>query len=109
MSETLRVRLEGLPKPVRDIARKREVRLCARYRRPARRARKLPVAVAAIAREMAPLLGGIARLAALCSRLARAARHRRDLAAALVMWPGHRPRLRWTADSEDHPPSAWGR
>jgi transposase len=33
VSETLRARIEGLPKPVRDIAWKAQVRLCARYRR----------------------------------------------------------------------------
>jgi hypothetical protein len=33
VSETLRARLEGLPKSVRDIAWKAQVRLCARYRR----------------------------------------------------------------------------
>ena len=33
VSETLRARLEGLPKPVRDIAWKAQIRLCARYRR----------------------------------------------------------------------------
>src|SRR5262249_31400866 len=33
VSETLRPRLEGLPKPVRDIAWKAQIRLCARYRR----------------------------------------------------------------------------
>jgi len=33
VSETLRARLEGLPKPVRDIAWKAQARLCARYRR----------------------------------------------------------------------------
>ncbi|MER9484343.1 IS110 family transposase, partial [Mesorhizobium sp. M0494] len=33
VSETLRVRLEGLPKAVRDIAWKGQLRLCARYRR----------------------------------------------------------------------------
>ena len=33
VSETLRARLEGLPKPVRDIGWKAQVRLCARYRR----------------------------------------------------------------------------
>ena len=32
VSETLRARLEGLPRPVRDIAWKAQVRLCARYR-----------------------------------------------------------------------------
>jgi len=33
VSETLRARLQGLPKAVRDIAWKGQVRLCARYRR----------------------------------------------------------------------------
>ncbi|MCC2651040.1 MAG: transposase [Microvirga sp.] len=33
VSETLRARLERLPKPVRDIAWKAQIRLCARYRR----------------------------------------------------------------------------
>jgi hypothetical protein len=33
VSDTLRARLEGLPKPVRDIAWKAQIRLCARYRR----------------------------------------------------------------------------
>jgi hypothetical protein len=33
VSETLRAGLEGVPKPVRDIAWKAQVRLCARYRR----------------------------------------------------------------------------
>jgi hypothetical protein len=31
VSETMRARLEGLPKSVRDIAWKARVRLCARY------------------------------------------------------------------------------
>src|SRR5512143_1504349 len=33
VSETLRPRLEGLPKTIRDIAWKTQIRLCARYRR----------------------------------------------------------------------------
>ena len=33
VSETLRVRLEELPKTIRDIAWKAQVRLCGRYRR----------------------------------------------------------------------------
>ena len=53
VSETLRARLEGLPKSVRDIAWKAQVRLCARYRRLSAMGKKLPVVVAAIAREMA--------------------------------------------------------
>src|SRR5271155_2835642 len=56
VSETLRARLEGLPKPVRDIAWKAQVRLCARYRRLSATGKKPPVVVAAIAREMAAFL-----------------------------------------------------
>jgi hypothetical protein len=61
VSETLRGRLEGLPKPVRDIAWKGQVRLCARYRRLSQAGKKLPVVVAAIAREMAAFLWAIGR------------------------------------------------
>jgi transposase len=57
VGETLRVRLDGLPKAVRDIAWKAQVRLCARYRRLSATGKKLPVVVAAIAREMAPFCG----------------------------------------------------
>jgi transposase len=59
VSETLRARLEGLPKAVRDIAWKAQVRLCARYRRLSAAGKKLPVVVAAIAREMAAFLWAI--------------------------------------------------
>jgi transposase len=41
VSETLRARLEGLPKPVRDIAWKAQIRLCARYRRLSAAGKKL--------------------------------------------------------------------
>ena len=61
VSETLRARLEGLPKTVRDIAWKAQVRLCARYRRLSSTGKKLPVVVAAIAREMAAFLWAIGR------------------------------------------------
>jgi transposase len=61
ISETLRARREGLPKPVRDIAWKSQVRLCARYRRLSATGKKLPVVVAAIAREMAAFLWAIGR------------------------------------------------
>jgi transposase len=61
VSETLRARLEGLPKAVRDIAWKAQVRLCARYRRLSTAGKKLPVVVAAIAREMAAFLWAIGR------------------------------------------------
>ena len=59
VSETLRVRLEGLPKSVRDMAWKAQVRLCARYRRLSATGKKLPIVVAAIAREMAAFLWAI--------------------------------------------------
>jgi transposase len=61
VSETLRARLERLPKAVRDIAWKAQVRLCARYRRLSAAGKKLPVVVAAIAREMAAFLWAIGR------------------------------------------------
>jgi transposase len=61
VGETLRARLEGLPKIVRDIAWKGQVRLCARYRRLSATGKKLPVVVAAIAREMAAFLWAIGR------------------------------------------------
>jgi len=61
VGETLRTRLEGLPKTVRDIAWKAQVRLCARYRRLSATGKKLPVVVAAIAREMAAFLWAIGR------------------------------------------------
>ena len=61
VSETLRVRLQGLPKPVRDIAWKAQVRLCVRYRRLSAMGKKTPVVVAAIAREMAAFLWATGR------------------------------------------------
>lgn len=59
VSETLRTRLEGLPKAIRDIAWKAQVRLCARYRRLIATGKKAPVVIAAIAREMAAFLWAI--------------------------------------------------
>jgi transposase len=61
VSTTLRARLEGLPKAVRDIAWKAQVRLCARYRRLSAAGKKPPVIVATIAREMAAFLWAIGR------------------------------------------------
>jgi len=48
VSETLRPRLEGLPKTVRDIAWKAQIRLCARYRLLIAAGKKTPVVIAAI-------------------------------------------------------------
>ena len=61
VTETLRIRLEGLPKAVRDIAWKAQLRLCSRYRRLSAAGKKSPVVIAAIAREMAAFLWAIAR------------------------------------------------
>ena len=61
VSETLRARLQGLPKAVRDIAWKAQVRLCARYRRLVAAGKKTPVVAAAIAREMAAFLWAVSR------------------------------------------------
>ena len=61
VSETLRSRLEGASKQVRDIAWKGQVRLCARYRRLRAEGKKLPIVVAAITREMAAFLWAIGR------------------------------------------------
>ena len=61
VSKVLQNRLEGLPKAVREIGWKAQIRLCARYRKLIARGKKKPVAVAAIAREMAAFLWAIAR------------------------------------------------
>jgi len=61
VSQTLQARLEGLPQAVRAIAWKAQIRLCARYRRLNAAGKKLPVVIAAIAREIAAFLWAIAR------------------------------------------------
>jgi len=61
VSQALRARLEGQPKAVREIAWKAQIRLCARYRRLSATGKKLPVVVAAIAREIAAFLWAIGR------------------------------------------------
>src|SRR5215469_13311222 len=61
VSAKLQKRLEDIPKPVRDIAWKAQVRLCGRFRRLAAIGKKRPVIVAAIAREMAAFLWAIGR------------------------------------------------
>ncbi len=61
VTETIRGRLESLPKAVRDIAWKAQVRLCARHRRLLACGKAAPVAVAAVAREMAAFLWAIGR------------------------------------------------
>ncbi|HEV2107481.1 MAG TPA: IS110 family transposase [Thermomicrobiales bacterium] len=61
VTETIRCRLEALPKAIREIAWKAQVRLCSRYRRLLAAGKAAPVAVAAIAREMAAFLWAIGR------------------------------------------------
>lgn len=61
VSNTQRTRLEALPKAVRDIAWKAQVRLCGRYRRLSAAGKRHPVIIAAIAREMAAFLWAIGR------------------------------------------------
>ena len=101
VSETLRVRLEGLPKAVRDIAWKAQIRLCARYRRLSAAGKKPPVVVAAIAREMAAFLWAIGREVRTVVRRTRPipAAQRRGWShggelPSLVMWPGPAPDAR---------------
>jgi transposase len=61
VSTRVQKRLEGIPKPVHDIAWKAQVRLYGRFRRLAAIGKKRPVIVAAIAREMAAFLWAIGR------------------------------------------------
>jgi len=52
-------RPDGIPKPVRDIAWKAQVRLCGRFRPLTAIGKRRPVTVAAIARETAAFLWAI--------------------------------------------------
>ena len=61
VSQTLQARLEELPKTVRAIAWKAQIRLCARYRRLTAAGKKRPLVIAAIAREMAAFLWALAQ------------------------------------------------
>jgi len=61
ISRELLLRQENQPKPIRDIAWKGQVRLCARYRRLARTGKPANVVTAAIARELAGFIWAIAR------------------------------------------------
>jgi transposase len=61
VSPHLQKRLEGLPKPIQDIAWKAQVRLCKRYRRMIGRGKNPNVVVTAIARELAAFMWSIAR------------------------------------------------
>ncbi len=61
MSRLLKARQGTVPKPVRDIAWKAQVRLCGRYRRLVEAGKQKNVATTAIAREMAAFLWAIGR------------------------------------------------
>ena len=61
MSRLLQERQQGLPKTVRAIAWKAQVRLCARYRRLMAAGKRHTVVTTAIAREMAAFLWAIGR------------------------------------------------
>ncbi len=61
VSRKLYDRIEGLPQPIRDIAWKAQVRLCARYRRLSAAGKAKVVVTTAIAREMIGFLWAIAR------------------------------------------------
>jgi len=61
VSEHIRKRLEGLPKPVQAIAWKAQVRLCKRFRRLVAKGKHPNVVVTAIARELAAFMWAIAR------------------------------------------------
>lgn len=61
LSRPLQIRQEGLPKAVREIAWKAQVRLCARYRRLMATGKRQTLVTTAIAREMAAFLWAIGR------------------------------------------------
>jgi transposase len=59
ISRDIEARLDGLPRSVREIAWKAQIRLCARYRKLIMAGKTKTVAVTAIAREMAAFLWAI--------------------------------------------------
>ena len=61
MSRQLQERQDGLPKAVRDIAWKAQIRLCSRYRKLTASGKRKTVATVAIAREMAAFLWAIGK------------------------------------------------
>jgi transposase len=61
VSRELLLRQESQPKPIREIAWKAQLRLCARYRKLARSGKPANVVTAAIARELAGFVWAIAR------------------------------------------------
>jgi transposase len=61
VSRALLLRQEAQPKPIREVAWKAQLRLCARYRKLARTGKPANVVTAAIARELAGFVWAIAR------------------------------------------------
>ena len=61
VSRKLLLRQESQPKPIREIAWKAQLRLCARYRKLARTGKPANMVTAAIARELAGFVWAIAR------------------------------------------------
>jgi len=61
VSRPIQARLDGLPRTVREIAWKAQVRLCARYRKRMAAGKPKVVAVTAVAREMAAFLWAIGK------------------------------------------------
>src|SRR5216684_7034156 len=61
LSRELLLRQENQPRPIREIAWKGQVRLCARYRRLARTGKPINVVTTAIARELSGFVWAIAR------------------------------------------------
>ena len=61
ISPHIQARLEGLPKPIRDIGWKAQVRLCKRFRRLTARGKHANVVVTAIAREILAFMWAIAQ------------------------------------------------
>lgn len=61
VTRIIQLRQEGLPKPVREVAWRAQLRLCARYRRLAARGKTKQQIVTAIARELAAFMWAIAR------------------------------------------------
>jgi transposase len=61
VSRDLLLRQESQPKPIREIAWKAQLRLCARYRRLARTGKPANIVTTAVARELAGFVWAIAR------------------------------------------------
>ena len=61
ISRELLLRQEEQPRPIREVAWKAQLRLCARYRKLARSGKPANVVTAAIARELAGFVWAITR------------------------------------------------